>query len=175
MTDEIDDRPDAGPSRTALKRADHELRELAVALTDLPRDRLAVLDPPSELVEALDQYRSTRSHGARKRQGKYLGRIMRGLDPEPYREAVEAFRAGHRADAAAFHRIEDLRDDLVAGDEAVTRYIDAHPDVDVQRLRQLVRNARKEQAQATDAPPGQPGRHGKAWRELFRLLRDAGD
>jgi ribosome-associated protein len=53
----------------------------------------------------------------------------------------------------------------VAGDEALTRWVAEHPQTDLQRLRALIRNARKE----ADLAPEQ--RHGRAWRELFQFIR----
>ena len=42
-----------------------------------------------------------------------------------------------------------------------------HPGSDAQRLRALLRQARKDAATSPSSPPQR-----RAWRELFRLLRD---
>ena len=68
-------------------------------------------------------------------------------------------------DTLALHRAEHWRTELVADDDALTRFMADHPEADAQRLRALIRNARKDGA----LPPEQ--RHGRAWRELFQHLK----
>jgi ribosome-associated protein len=48
-------------------------------------------------------------------------------------------------------------------DEALTELMAENPELDVQHLRTLIRNARKEQAE--NKPP-------KAYREIFQILKD---
>jgi len=50
----------------------------------------------------------------------------------------------------------------VTNDQALTDLMAAHPELDAQHLRTLIRNARKEQAE--NKPP-------KAYREIFQLLK----
>ena len=47
----------------------------------------------------------------------------------------------------------------------------AAPETDVQPLRALIRQARKD-AQGVAERPGEAQRHGKAYREIFQLLRE---
>jgi len=81
--------------------------------------------------------------------------------------AVEAFREGRQADAAALHTVERWREELVAEDEALTRWMAQYPDTDLQHLRTLIRNARR-----TDHGAHPSERHSRAWRELFKAIRD---
>jgi len=162
-----DDAVDTGPSKTALKAEDHALQDLGVALSELPSGRLAALDMPDDLRQAIRDYRSIRAHGAKKRQRKFLGRLLRNLDTEPYRKVIEEFRTGNRAEARALHLVERWRDELVADDEAVTRWMAEHPNTDAQHFRSLVRAARKH-----DADTGVSERHGRAYRELFKYIRE---
>ena len=86
---------------------------------------------------------------------------------------VAAFQLGHAKDALVLHHAERWRAELIADDEALTRWTAGHPGSDVQQLRSLIRSARKE-AQAQEAAlPGEAQRHGRAYRELFKLLRAA--
>ena len=64
------------------------------------------------------------------------------------------------------HQAERWRAELIADDEAATRFASAHPGTDTQRLRTLVRNARKDAA----LQPEQ--RSGRAFRELFQFVRE---
>jgi ribosome-associated protein len=155
------------PSKTQRKAEARALRDLGQALAELPAGKRAQLDLPEALADAVDRYNATRSHGAKKRELLYLGKQMRRIDPAPIRELVEAHAAGRHADAAHLHRMERWRDRLIEEDEAVTEWIDEHPGCDVQQLRSLVRAARKE------GGVGDPEkRHGKAYRALFRFLRE---
>lgn len=99
---------------------------------------------------------------------QYIGKLMRGVDAEPIREAVAAMQLGQARDALALHEAERWRAELLASDDAIERWRAAHPAADLQRLRSLVRAARKDAA----ASPEQ--RSGRAFRELFRFLRDQG-
>lgn len=155
------------PSKTQLKREMHELQELGEALVALPADRVAALPLSDTLRSAVDEFRRTRSHEGRRRQMQFIGKLMRATDPAPIREAVAAMQLGSAQDALALHRAERWRADLIAGDAALTAWIEAHPGGDLQQLRSLVRAARKDAA----AAPGQ--RSGRAYRELFRFIRQA--
>ncbi len=155
------------PSKTQLKKQSHELQDLGEALAELPDDRLAALDAPESLIEAVRAYKKTRSHEGRRRQMQYIGKLMRKTDPEPLREAVAALKVPHARDTLALHQAEHWRDTLVADDEALTRWMAEFPDTDTQQLRSLIRAVRKEAV----ASPEQ--RHGRSYRELFQFIKKA--
>ena len=156
------------PSKTQRKAEARALRDLGQALAALSAADRASLDLPETLVDAIDRYNATRSHGAKKRELQYLGKQMRRVDPAPIRDLVEARAAGRQADAAHLHRLERWRDRMIEDDAALTDWIDEHPGCDVQQLRSLVRAARKE------GGVGDPEhRHGKSYRALFRFLRES--
>lgn len=162
------------PSKSERKREAHDQQALGEALAELPDAALAAAPMPEALREAIAELRRTRSHEGRRRQLQYVGKLMRKADVEPLREAVAAAQLGHAHDALALHRAEHWRAELVADDEALTRWMADHPDTDLQRLRALIRSARKDAALAPEK------RHGRAWRELFQFIkpvlgRDAAD
>ena len=156
---------DERPSKTALKKQAHDQQTLGEALAALSDARLAAVEMPEALRDALHEYQRTRSHEGRRRQRQHIGKLMRGADIAPLQEAVAAAQLGHAHDALALHRAEHWRVELVANDEAMTRWLAEHPGTEAQQLRTLIRNARKEAA----LPPEQ--RHGRAWRELFQFLK----
>lgn len=158
------------PSKTQRKQTMHDLQALGEALLTLPVSRVAALSLPESLQDALDQTRRTRSFEGKRRQMQLIGKLMRQVDPEPIREAVAAFRLGHAQDALALHEAERWRAELLASDDALTRWMAAYPDTDVQQLRSLVRAARKDAV--PNAAPGVGQRQGRAFRDLFQLLRD---
>ncbi len=95
---------------------------------------------------------------------QYIGRLMRDIDPAPIQERLDAWRGQSKAEIARQHGMERLRDRLIADDAALTEFAQKHPGVDLQTLRNLIRNARKEAAE--NRPP-------KSYREIFKVIRDA--
>lgn len=163
---------DAGrPSKSQRKRDSHALQSLGEALAELPTARLQALEMPDGLRDAIAEYRRTRSHEGRRRQMQYIGRLMRGVDAAPLEEAVAAQRLGGARDALALHEAERWRAELLADDAALTRWVAAHPQDDVQHLRALVRSARDEAR--VDTAPGAAVRQGRAFRDLFRHVKQA--
>ncbi|MDE2276957.1 MAG: DUF615 domain-containing protein [Burkholderiales bacterium] len=158
--------PDARPSKTRLKQQSHELQSLGAAVAGLSPERLAATPMSEPLRDAIEQYRRTRSHEGRRRQMQYVGKLMRGADEAALREAVAAATLGSARQALALHEAERWRAELIADDEALPRWLQAHPDSDTQRLRSLVRAARRDAATL-----GPEARQPKSFRELFQFIR----
>jgi ribosome-associated protein len=153
------------PSKTKLKQQAHDLQALGAELAALPVSRLKDLAMPDGLRDAIDAYRRTKSFEGQRRQLQIIGKQMRFADPGPLREAVDAFKLGSAKDTLALHEAERWRDELVAGDEALTRWAAGFPGSDLQRLRSLVRAARKDAAAAPEQ------RNGRGYRELFQFVK----
>ena len=69
----------------------------------------------------------------------------------------------------ALHAAEQWRDRLIADEDAMGQWMNISPGTDSQQLRALIRQARK------DAKPEKPGealRHGRAYRDIFQLVRE---
>jgi ribosome-associated protein len=161
-----DDDTDARPSKTERKAASHDLQKLGLALAELSDARLAATAMPEGLRDAIEQFRRTRTHEGRRRQLQYVGKLMRGVDDAPLREAVAEAQLGSARETLALHEAERWRAELIADDDALTRWLQAHPDTDAQRLHSLVRAARRD---AAALPPEQ--RQPKSYRELFQFLK----
>ncbi len=153
------------PSKTRLKQQAHDLQALGAELAALPANRLKDLAMPEALRDAIAEYRRIKSFEGQRRQLQYIGKQMRFADPGPLREAVDAFKLGSAKDTLALHEAERWRDELVAGDEALTRWAASFPGSDLQRLRSLVRAARKDAAAAHEQ------RNGRGYRELFQFVK----
>jgi ribosome-associated protein len=156
---------DTRPSKTRMKQEAHELQTLGRELSELPEDRLAAIEMPDALREAIVTFRRTKSHEGRRRQLQYVGKQMRAADAGPLREAVDAYRLGSAKDTLRLHETERWRDELVANDEALTRWTQEFPQSDLQRLRSLIRSARKDAAAAPEQ------RSGRGYRELFQFIK----
>ncbi len=156
---------DEAPSKTALKKQMQELQTLGQALTDLPADRLAAVPLDDSLRAAIEMLKRTRSHEGRRRQLQLVGKLMRRADDEPIRDALARFAMGSAQDTLTLHRIEVWRDELIASDDAITRWVAEFPDTDVKRLRDLARAARADLATPVDQ------RHGRAYRQMFQFIK----
>ena len=165
---------DGRPSKSQRKRESTELQQLGAELMDLPEAAFQALALPEELHDAMREYRRTRSHEGRRRQLQYVGKLMRTVDAEPLREALAGARLGGARDSLLLHQAEAWRAQLLADDEALTRWAREHPETDLQQLRQLVRAARAQAAQApAGSGPGHPPRQGRGHRDLFRFIRSS--
>lgn len=164
------------PSRTELKKESAELQKLGEALLTLRGDLFERLALPEKLVEALDELRRITNFEGRRRQLQYVGKLMRNLEEDTrqsIRDALEEQRSGSAQATLALHAAEKWRDDLIAGDEALQLWLQAHPSTDVQQLRALIRQARKDGAPSQDeVSRGQAPRRGRAYREIFQLVRE---
>src|SRR5688572_24389917 len=70
------------PSRTELKKESTELQKLGEALLALRGDLMERLELPESLLTALDQLKRITNFEGRRRQLQYVGKLMRGLEPE---------------------------------------------------------------------------------------------
>jgi ribosome-associated protein len=156
-----------GPSRSQQRREALDVLELAGTLSDLAPGALAKLPVPDHLLPHIAEARRITSHIAHKRQLAFLAKQMRREDDavlDAIRDALDAGGEAARLETALLHRAERWRERLLdEGDAALAELLAEHPQADRQQLRQLVRNALEERKR--DKPP-------RAFRELFRLLRD---
>jgi ribosome-associated protein len=161
------------PSKSDLKRESEDLQKLGEDLLTLRADLYAKLDLPENLHQAIEDAKRITAHEGKRRQMQYIGKLMRKVDAEPIRAALDAQRMGSASETLALHEAEAWRDQLIADDEAFQTWVQAHPSTDTQQLRALIRQARKDQQAAAKTPAGQTPRHGRAYREIFQLVRDA--
>lgn len=153
------------PSKTKLKQASHDLQALGAELVLLSEERLAAVPMPEPLLDALRTYKTTRTHEGKRRQMQYIGKLMRGVDAAPLRDAVTQVQLGRTRASLALHQTERWRAELIADDDALTRFAAAHPLADIQQFRTVIRNARKDAALVPEK------RSGRAYRELFQLIK----
>lgn len=151
-------------SRSEIKREAEALQVLGQSLTKLPAAQLDKMNLPEALRSALADYQRFTSRTALKRQLQYIGKVMRGVDPEPIQQALETLRSQDRKQVVFFHRVEKWRDRLLGeGDSALGELLTEAPDVDRQQLRQMIRNAQREAKM--NKPP-------KNARAIFQYLKE---
>ena len=152
-----------GPSKSQRKRDSTALQELGEALEALPADRLARVEMPDALRDAILEARRIRQFGALRRQRQYIGKLMRSVDPAPIRAQLAVFEGQSHAHTAWLHHIENLRERLLADEKALAQLIADHPTLDPQHWHTMIRNARRERAEHK-AP--------RAYREIFQALKE---
>ncbi len=149
-------------SKTRRKQTMIELQGLGEQLLTLPEQQLAAIELADELRQAVRDAQAMKRHdGARRRQIQYIGRLMRGIDVAPIRLALTAARRPALADTARLHRLQRLREGLLADDREFRQWATGLPALDVEHLRSLRRTALLERER------GQPPR---AYREIFQWL-----
>lgn len=154
-----------GPSKSQLKREDAELQALGLRLTGLSKAQIAEFPVAENLRDALVEYKRITSHEARRRHVKRIGKLLREHDAEAVELAMDKADPSSSLSMQATRSAQRWCDRLIAeGNVAVTEFVDQHPDVDIQPLRQILRKASKG-ASADNPTPAQ--------RELLRFVRRA--
>lgn len=153
------------PSKSQLKREMTALQELGEELVEQSRDRVKRVPMPEDVREVILECQKIKAHEGRRRQMQFVGKKMRTLKEDEIaaiRKVLDSWKGASKAETAAMHALERRREKLLADDQALTDLKAQYPEVDVQHLRGLIRNARKEQAE--NKPP-------KAYREIFQILK----
>ena len=150
-------------SKTRRKQEMHGLQDIGEQLVALNRAQLDQLGLPESLLDAVLEAKRLNRHEAVRRQMQYIGKIMRTVDAAPIKAKLDEWNGVGREQAARLHLIERWRARLIEDEAAISELVLAYPGADVQHLRLLARNARKEHA--ANRPP-------KSSRALFRELRE---
>jgi len=153
--------PEVVLSKTQRKHAMLALQDLGERLLELTPARLALLDLPERLSDAIAAARKLTGHEARRRQMQYVGRLMREVDPSPIQEQLSRWAQAPNAEKARLAGVEHWRERLVGNAGALEVFCENHPAADRAALQALVARAGAERARGS--PP-------HAYRELFRLL-----
>jgi ribosome-associated protein len=162
--DPSDDGGAEHPSKSARKRAALAVQDLGERLLQLRDSELAALGLPEALADALRAARHIRSRAALARQRQYIGKLMRGIDPEPIRAALAARSERDARETERFKRVEAWRERLITeGAPALAELARWRPDID--------RTAWMQRVAAAQAERTRSGESGGASRELFRALR----
>ncbi|OOF37439.1 hypothetical protein BKK49_11315 [Rodentibacter rarus] len=150
-------------SKSEIKRDAQELKQLGEKLVNLTKNNLSKVPLDEALLDAIELAQGLQKE-ARRRQLQYIGKLLRGIDVSPIRDALDKIENKHLQQQAMLHKLEILRDELVEkGDVALTELFNEYPSVDRQQLRNLIRAAQKERAQ---------NKPSKAYREIYQLLKD---
>jgi len=124
-----------------------------------------IVFPEDKLREALEFYRTIpdKKHEARRRQMQFIGKVMRGIDPDPLQAQLEAMKNTDNEEKRKHHQAEQWRDRLLEDPKKATDFLNDYA-TDAQRLNQLIRAAKKARELNKDK--------GEA-RSLYRALYEA--
>jgi ribosome-associated protein len=156
-----DEYVDEGPSKSLRKRQSHDLQLLGEELIGLPQDELDGLPMPEVLRDAVMLARRITAHGGLYRQKQFIGKLMRKIDAEPIRVALEARRERDRTAVRQFQLIERWRTRLIEDSAALAEFTQNYPAADGALLVRLIAQAQHERS--NERPP-------KAAREIFSAI-----
>lgn len=172
--DDIDsfDEEDLPPSKSSIKREAERLKKIGERLLNLSDAQLQSFALTEKLALAIDEGKRIKNFEGLRRHKQYIGKVLRDTDTNAIEARLNEIDNAHTLNTRAFHELETLRDDLIKGDnKTIGEVIARFPGVDTQKLRQLVRNAKKEQQANISTPDKTSVAHA---RKLFRFLREAG-
>ena len=150
-------------SKSQQKREVEALQKMGVDMTQLSIEQLDQIPLTEGLKKAIIDAKTIRSHGAKRRQAQYIGKLMRAADTEAIIDAYEQLQAENKSQTQHFHEIENWRTRLInEGNAALTEFIELYRPEDIQQLRQLLKKAID--AQKKEKNTG-------AAKALFRYLR----
>ncbi len=155
----------APPSKSALKRQMLALQAVGESLLALNDNQLSKIPIDDErLLSAIRECRQIRSNSARKRHLQLIGKIMRNIDSGPIEQALAALHNAQQERSAAFHELEQLRENiLAAGSKGAELAMARFPKADRQQLRQAILQHHRE---------AQNNKPLSASRKLFRYLKE---
>ena len=131
-------------SRTQKKHDAESVQAIGERLVGLTDFQLNQLDLPETLYDAIKLAQTINSHGGKKRQLQFIGKLMRDefLDMDAIHLLLSRIDGVASAETKAFKELEHWRDKLIdGGNAAVSELFESHPDADIQQVRQWVRNA----------------------------------
>lgn len=139
------------------------MQDLGEQLIELSREQLGGIELDEHLRDAVISAQSIKAHGALRRQKQLIGKLMRKVDPEPIRQALNALRHDERVSRRVFHDTEQWRNRLVDdGDSALSAYVDflGHESARVSAALQAYRAASTDRSRKTAA------------RQIFRSVHE---
>ncbi|GAA5317704.1 MAG: ribosome biogenesis factor YjgA [Candidatus Pelagadaptatus aseana] len=151
-------------SRTQIKKEMQELQDFGEKLVNLTDKQFLKIPLEGQLQIAITEARGMKHREGRRRQLQYIGKLMRSAELDDVRAAYERLQNEGQHSVRLHHQAEQWRDKLLSGDKSeLQKFVSEFPQVEVQLLRQLIRNAQKETSQKK--PPSSA-------RKLFKLIRE---
>jgi len=154
-------------SKSELKRDAQEFQSLGREIAEMGKKQRQKIPLTQELVEAFNLAdRIQDKKDAYRRHLNYIAKTLRTTESiAEIQHALDVLKNKHKQADVILHQIELLRDELITkGDARINTLLEQHPNLERQRMRQLVRQATKEVEQE---------KPGKSYKELFQYLKEA--
>ncbi len=153
-------------SKSEIKRDAEDLKVLGSNLVALSRAKLDQIELDEVLKDAILVATRIKME-AKRRQLQYIGKLLRNLSEEEVKNIQLQLDRVNQVDPHStmlLQKAEKCRDLLLEDDkELLASLIEEYPALDVQRLRQMIRGAKKEKSQ---------NKLGKNYKELFQILKE---
>jgi ribosome-associated protein len=150
------------PSKTKAKRQMEDLQYLGMELVRLSRAQLAKFDLPDSLLTAIKEAQKITANGAIRRQNQYIGKLMRNVDAEAIQQKLDEINGKHLGSVRKLHDCEKWRARLLANDAELNLFVTEYTVGDINQLRTLIRQVRKELQQNKS----------HNYRKLFQFIRE---
>lgn len=144
-----------GPSKSQRKRDAHRQQDLGTRLTACSEAQLRSMQLPERLVAAIVEFnRLPNSHGARRRQLQYIGKLMRACDFDELTHSLDRLENPQPAAVKELPRALVWTDKILeGGDEAITAVLNECPALERQKLRQFFRDYQSRELKAAESQP----------------------
>ncbi len=139
-------------SKSQRKRDAHQITELAGQLVAMKPKALANLPLSVEISDAIKHCAEIRAHGARKRQLHFVSKLLRKSDnlAELQQHLANTGSVNTGQPGSSTHA--EFRDKLLEDCSGMVQALrENYPNVELQQVRQLVRNAQAELKKAKDS------------------------
>ena len=162
---DIDELEEELLSKSEIKREMHRLQDFGLGLVKMSKHQRSRLPLTDELKDAMILAdKITNKHEALRRHVRHIAKILSETDLEPIKQAMDVMANKHQQESAKFEKLEQMRDELIAQDnEPVEALLAEFETMERQKLRQLVRQAKKEH---------KAEKAGKHIRDLFAYLKE---
>ena len=161
LTDDSDIE-ELGPSKTKRKQHMDYLQRLGMELVELSKQKLAKIELPEVLLEAIKLSQKITANGATRRQSQYIGKLMRNVDATYIENKLHELNSDTIKSTKLLHDCEMWRERLIKEDKELDAFVNTYNTSDIGQLRGLIRLCRKEQAKGEI----------KTYRKLFKFIRD---
>lgn len=152
-------------SKSELKKEQRELQEFATQLCKLSKSQRLKLTASEELQDAFRLAdKISNKPDALRRHLQFMAKVLKDEELDTLRLEYQRITSPNLENDAVMRKIEATRTSLIEnGDDEINALIELAPTLDRQKLRQLVRQAKKEVA--SEKP-------GKNYKELFQYIKD---
>jgi len=134
-----------GPSKSQLKRESHALQELGKELVEMPEGELQKFDLPESLKIAIDEARKLKNREAKRRHLQYIGKLMRVNDSSGIQKTFSELNQKSFIDRKRLKQLEQWQARIIdQGTSAINAFLEAYPNADRQKLRNLRRQINQE-------------------------------